>query len=212
MRKIFRFYFSAFVCFVSLAGVAAGVSAQVLINEFVADPARDWDGDGAVNFRDDEWIEIANVGRSPVDLSAYRLADAEGPAAWRYGFSGALAPGEVRIVYGSDSRAWEEANGFPLYGLSLNNGGDRVALYRIAGADTALADECVYAETAARDDRSIGRRNDLPSVWVTFDGHNPCTASCQPPGTGCLPTPNARNTCLTAAERATWGSIKSIYR
>lgn len=212
MRKIFRFCFSAFVCFVALAGFAAGASAQVLINEFVADPARDWDGDGAVSYRDDEWVEIANVGRTAVDLSGYRLADAEGPSAWRYGFAGTLAPGETRVVYGSDARAWEEANGFPVYGLSLNNTGDRVALYRIAGADTALVDEYVYAEIAARDDRSIGRRLDQPATWVTFDGHNPCTASCDPPGTGCLPTPGLRNTCLTAVERATWGAIKSIYR
>lgn len=212
MRNVFRFLSGiapgAFLGF----ALAAQASAQIVINEFVADPARDWDGDGTANYRDDEWVEIRNLGSAPVDLSDYRLADAEGPVVFRYGFAGTLEPGAVRVVYGSDSRAWEEANGFPLYGLSLNNAGDRVSLYRIAGNDAVLVDDYSYGEVAARDDRSIGRRADAPSEWITFDALNPCTASCDPAGTGCFPSPGSPNTCLTPVEPATWGSIKQIYR
>jgi hypothetical protein len=212
MRKIFRFFF--FLALFSTAAVprVSDCAAQLVINEFVADPARDWDGDGALSSRDDEWVEIRNLGAAAVDLSGYRLADGEGSPVWRYGFSGTIAPGGVRIVYGSDSRAWEESSGFPVYGLSLNNAGDRISLYRIAGADTAVVDGCTFVEAAARDDRSIGRRVDAPAVWVVFDAHNPCTAACVPAGTGCYPTPGSANTCTTAVESASWGSIKSIYR
>lgn len=212
MRKIFRFSF--FLALISTAGFAcvSDCAAQIVINEFVADPARDWDGDGALSSRDDEWVEILNLGSAAVDLSGYRLADGEGSPVWRYGFSGAIAPGGVRIVYGSDSRAWEEANGFPVFGLSLNNAGDRISLYRIAGADTSAIDGCTFAEAAARDDRSIGRRVDAPAVWAVFDAHNPCTSACVPAGTGCIPTPGSANTCTTEAESVSWGSIKSIYR
>jgi hypothetical protein len=211
MRKIFRFLLCCACCCAQLSLLPAPAPAQVVVNEFVADPARDWDGDGAANFRDDEWIEIRNLGSTPVDLSAYRLADSEGPSVFRYGFAGSIEAGGVRVVFGSDARAWEEANGFPMYGFSLNNTGDRVAIYRLVGADTLLVDEYVYAEAAARDDRSIGRRSDVPSVWITFDGLNECTSSCDPGGTGCLPSPGQPNTCLTPTKRTTWGVIKTMY-
>jgi hypothetical protein len=211
MRKVF--HFCCALCFLSSVVIVCvpDCRAQVRINEFLADPARDWDGDGALNSRDDEWVEIINLGESVVDLGGYRLADGEGRPVWRYEFSGTLGPGAVRIVYGSDSRAWEEANGFPVYGLSLNNTGDRVGLYRIGGADTAVVDDFTYTEVATRDDRAVGRRSDRPDVWVTFDGHNPCT-TCEPAGTGCYPTPDAANACETATESRTWGAIKGIYR
>jgi len=212
MRKIFRFcLFLALFSIVSIPRFS-DCAAQVAINEILADPARDWDGDGALSSRDDEWVEIINLGKTAVDLAGYRLSDGEGSPVWRYGFSGVLEAGAVRVVYGSDSRAWEEANGFSVYGLSLNNTGDRIALYRIAGADTAVVDAYTFAEVAARDDRAIGRRSDSPSIWVAFDAHNPCTAACVPAGSGCYPTPGSVNTCTTATESQSWGSIKSIYR
>jgi len=212
MRKVFRFCYALvlFSCVVFLSAIDC--PAQVAINEFLADPARDWDGDSTLSSRDDEWIEIINRGPNAVDLAGYRLADGDGSPVWRYEFSGSLGPGAVRVVYGSDSKAWEESNGFPVYGLSLNNAGDRIRLFRVAGADTALIDEYAYAEIAARDDRAIGRRADAPDLWVTFDGYNPCTSNCNPAGSGCYPTPDGRNTCVTATESRTWGSIKSLYR
>ena len=62
----------------------------------MADPARDWDGDGALSSRDDEWVEIINLGKAAVDLAGYRLSDGEGRPVWRYGFSGVLEAGAVR--------------------------------------------------------------------------------------------------------------------
>ena len=209
MRNIFRFFYRLALCVLALS---APSSAQILLNEFVADPARDWDGDGVADYRNDEWIEVRNAGATAVDLAAYRLADLEGPGVFRYGVAGTLDPGSVRVVYGSDAKAWEEANDFPVYGLSLNNTGDRVALYRIAGTDTVLEDSFSFAEVAARDDRSIGRRCDVPTLWITFDALNPCTATCDPAGSGCSPTPGSQNVCLVSASPATWGSIKAIYR
>jgi hypothetical protein len=212
MRKVFHFCF-----FLVLVSCTGGVrvpdcSAQVAINEFMADPARDWDGDGALSSRDDEWVEIVNLGKSAIDLAGYRLADGTGGPVWRYEFSGFLEPGAVRIAYGSDSRAWEESSGFPVYGLSLNNAGDCVRLYRIAGTDTSVVDSYIFTEASTRDDRAIGRHVDSPSVWLIFDALNPCSASCEPAGTGCYPTPGSKNNCATATESRSWGAIKSIYR
>ena len=211
MRKAFRFSFLAVTLVLSVFTIGSAVSAQIVLNEFMADPASDWDGDGVYSYRDDEWVEIANLGVSTTDLSGYYLADAEGPPVWRYGFSGQLSPGEVLIVYGSDSRAWEESAGFPIYGLSLNNTGDELRLYRVAGEDTALVDLYVFGDKAADDDRSVGRRPRLTDIWIMFDGLNPCSATCDPPSSGCDPTPGQPNDCTMETGSESWGSIKSRY-
>ena len=212
MRKVF--HVCSILVLISCTGAvhAPDCLAQIAINEFLADPTRDWDGDGTVSSRDDEWVEITNLGKSAVDLNGYRLADGEGRPVWRYEFALILAPGGVAIVYGSDSHAWEEAKGFPMYGLSLNNSGDCIRLYHIAGADTSLIDTYTYTEAAARKDRAIGRRSDSPGTWVIFDAWNPCTTTCTPAGTGCYPTPGSKNACTTATEPRSWGAIKSMYR
>lgn len=212
MRKLFLF-FIPFLAFSISVTVPVSVSrAQVLINEFLADPARDWDGDGQVSFRDDEWVEIVNYGESAVDLSGYLLTDGEGEPVWRYGFSGLLEPGHVRVVYGSDSRAWEQSEGFPVYGLSLNNTGDRLALYMVSGYDTVIVDEYTYEDKAAEDDRSVGRSAQDPESWAVFDAFNPCSENCVPEGNGCVPTPGSTNECLTGTQSESWGKIKHKYR
>jgi hypothetical protein len=192
--------------------LCAACAAQVVINEVLADPARDWDGDGQYDYRNDEWIEIVNRSEGAVDLATYLVADGGGEPVWRYGFAGTLAPGGVMVVFGSESRAWEEANGFPVYGLSLNNTGDIVSLYRISGGETLLVDTCVFDDRVAEDDRSIGRPLNDQTAWEVFDALNPCADRCDPAGNGCIPTPGSPNDCLTATERRSWGSIKKEYR
>jgi len=139
------------------------------------------------------------------------LRDGEEPVLWRYGFSGVLESGEVRVVFGSDSRLWEESNGFPVYGLSLNNSGDTVSLFRCHGTDTVLVDEIVYEDYAADDDRSAGRNAEDPLIWELFDAYNSYSGSGSVAGNGCLPTPGTVNTCVTDAEDSSWGVIKSLY-
>ncbi|UCF05532.1 MAG: lamin tail domain-containing protein [bacterium] len=211
MRKVFHFFILLVTAVFTTLTIPAVSGSQVLINEFLADPARDWDGDGVTNFRDDEWIEIINGGEAAVDLDGLYLADGDGEIVWRYGFTGSLAPGAVRIVFGSDSRVWEEANGYPIYGLSLNNAGDRLSLYRVSGTDTLLVDSYVYEDMAADDDRSVGRDERHLGTWVIFDAYNPCSERCVPAGAGCIPTPGQTNGCITSTRLESWGSIKRIY-
>jgi hypothetical protein len=187
--------------------------AQVLINEILADPASDWDGDAAVGSRDDEWVEIVNVGSAPVDLSGLRLGDSAGGYDWRYGFSTTLPAGAVLVVYGSESLAWEALNGFPAYGLSLNNSGDTVYLYELSEGDTTVIDAYTYASFEVADDRATGRMPDGSATWSVFDGLNPYTGSTPPLGSGCLPSPGHANDCTIElpVEHETWGAIKALY-
>ena len=97
-----------------------------VLNEFVAGPARDWDGSGTFSTRDDEWIEVYNPGSEAVDLAQYLLTD--GARLPRYAFTGVLGAGERLLVFGKDAYDWEKANGHPAYGLSLSNSGDAVML------------------------------------------------------------------------------------
>jgi hypothetical protein len=189
-------------------GLAQPCRAQIFINEILADPGFDWNGDGSVSSRDDEWVEIVNAGPAPVVLDDYRISDA---GIFRFGFAGTLVPGGLKVVYGSTSVAWEGANGLSAVGLSLNNAGDTVRLWRIAGPDTLLADSYTYAPFEVLDDRSTARVPDGAVGWQLFDARNPYTGTTPPFGTGCAPTPGGSNTCPTAVLPLGWGGVKQLY-
>ena len=191
-------------------GVAQPCAGQLRINEVLADPGRDWNGDGTVSYRDDEWVEIVNAGPTPVVLDDYRLSDG-GTRVLRYGFSGTLPSGGVQLVLGSASVAWETANGLSSVGLSLNNAGDTVNLWHLSGADTLLADSYTYVAFEVVDDRSTARMPDGADTWRLFDGLNPYTGTVPPLGTGCPPTPGGSNHCPTALEPQAWGAVKQLY-
>src|SRR5205085_11965882 len=110
--------------------------SSLKLNEFLAGPARDWDGSGTLSTRDDEWIEVVNAGAAALDLSGYLLTD--GDKLPRFAFGGTLAAGAARVVYGKESVDWERASGNPVFGLSLANTGDSVMLWQVVGADTVL--------------------------------------------------------------------------
>jgi Lamin Tail Domain len=196
-----------------IGGVAVAASPDtiepLMLNEILADPQRDWNGDGLLNSRDDEWVEIVNVGISAVTLDDYRLAGAD--TSWRYGFSGGLAPGGVLVVYGNQSYAWETANGAPRFGLRLTNTGGTIGLWRVASEDTVLVDSYTFLDHEADPDRSTGRLPDGGGLWRVFDALNPYIGTTLPLGTGCAPSPGALFLCPTPARPTTWGDLKARY-
>ena len=179
----------------------------LVLNEILAGPARDWDGDGVFDARKDEWVEIRNDGGALVDLAPYRLADADSTI--RFAFAGALAPGGVLLVTGTAALDWQRAVGRSATGLSLNNSGDTVHLFRIDGADTVAVDVKTYNSIEGASDRSTGR---FGVGWVLFDALNKYTGSGEPKGNGCPPTPGGENGCTTKVSETTWGWLKEHYR
>ena len=193
------------------AGYAPPAPADDLrLSEFLAGPARDWTGDGVADARADEWVEVTNAGGAPVELASYRLADADSTI--RFAFSGTLLPGQFALVTGQAALDWQRANGRTATGLSLNNAGDTVRLFRIDGADTVEVDTKTYNSIEGASDRSAGRLDPLQDAWSLFDGLNPYTGSGDPQGTGCSPTPGLGNGCTTDTRKTTWGAIKMMYR
>ncbi len=199
-------------CLTVMAALAPQGVADVRLNELLADPASDWDGDGVVDSKLDEWVEIVNTGTAAVDLSSYRISDASAGESFRFALSGSLAPGEVRVYYGSDVVTWQAANGVGQFGFSLNNGGDTVSLYEVNGADISVTDAQAYVTVEVADDRSFGRMPSGSGGWVIFDGLNPYTGSQPPTATGCNPSPGETVACPTPTQASTWGRIKALYR
>jgi len=199
-------------CLLVVAALASPGAAQVHLNEMLGDPATDWNGDGTVDPKLDEWVEIVNIGTSSVDLSNYRISDASAGTDFRFALSGTLAAGEVRVVFGSDVVAWQAANAVGQFGLSLNNSGDTITLYEVSGMDVQIADTHTYVSAEIADDRSAGRMPNGTGDWVIFDGLNPYTGQQPPVPTGCAPSPGSTVSCPNATQSSTWGTVKALYR
>ncbi|MCP4574269.1 MAG: lamin tail domain-containing protein [bacterium] len=198
-----------------LALGAVPAAGQLIINEILADPATDWDGDGAVDYRSDEWVEILNAGAAAVDLSTYGLMDASATMP-RLLLSGSLGAGETLLVLGSAAVAWQEAVGLAASGLSLNNSGDEVVLVQVTSVDPPAfeeVDRAIYPDHAADDDRACGWDTHR-TEWILYDGLTPYGGDRLPVGTGCPPTPGARNLCNGQVETTpmSFGTAKAMYR
>jgi hypothetical protein len=163
---------------------ASRACADVVINEILPGPGCDWSSNGTFNSTEDEWIELMNTSSSPVDLTGYYLSDAG--AVPRCGFQGALEPGEHLFVTGEHAVDWEALNGFPAVGLSLNNSGDVVYLFRTVGAVPVVVDSLAYTGTDARADVSLGR---IPDGTGAFRACDALTLA----GAGPQPTPGGAN-------------------
>lgn len=186
-------------------------ASTIRINEICPGPARDWDGSGAFSSRDDEWVELINLGAAPVVLDGHVLTD--GDSIPRMGLSGLLGAGERLIIYGKTSYDWERATGHPAFGLSLGNSGDSVILWEVAGAETLVVDAYTYRAHEAAADRASARMPESGSAWTLFDGLNPYVGTLLPAGNGCEPTPAAENACgQTPAVTRSWGQVKTLYR
>jgi hypothetical protein len=212
MRVVSAFLALLFAAVIHLPVAArpACADSALKLSEILAGPATDWDQSGAFSSRDDEWVEVVNVGIASLDLQGFFLTD--GDSIPRFAFSGTLGAGAQRVVYGKESTDWERANGFPVFGLSLANTGDSVLLWQVVGAETTLVDSYSYRSHEAAADRSVARAVGT-GVWTVFDGLNPYTGTTPPLGNGCRPTPGTPNACSTTPARSeSWGAIKRAYR
>jgi hypothetical protein len=162
----------------------AASAAQVGLNEVLPAPAADWNQNGIPSSSEDEWIEIFNGGSEPVGVSGWFVADATGTP--RVGLEGDLAPGEHLFLTGELAADWEALNGYPAVGLSLNNSGDTVTLFRVASAETTVVDSLAYTGSEVDPDVSLGRLPDGTGGWIVCD-------ALAPGGTGPQPTPGGAN-------------------
>jgi len=103
---------------VNLAG------ANVMINEMLPNPAKDWNGNGDISGMDDEFIELYNSGNESVDVSGYVLKDTvyrSTPGEYALPKGTVIGPGEFLIIFVSKS------------GVFQGNDGDAINLYDPSG-------------------------------------------------------------------------------
>ena len=193
-----------------LAGADAA-SCDVRLNEFMAGPSRDWNGDGLFSARDDEWVELIDTGTSDMDLSLFLVSD--GDSTFRWGGSGTIHAGEHLCLFGSDAVTWEHDHGRGTVGFSLANAGDKVILWQVEGADTVVIDSYAYKPHEGASDRAVGRLPDGTGAWSLYDGLDLYTGTLDPRGNGCNPSPRLANACTNSPTgAATWGRMKAAYR
>ena len=198
-------------CIVLLLAVAGGAGAQLQLAEALCSPTSDWDGGGAFDSRDDEWIEIRNAGSAPVGLDGVYFRDGTGTN-YHHGFAGTLGAGEVLVVYGRDAVAWQAARGETLTGLSLNNSGDRLELWRDVDGQAVLLDSVDVPAHAAASERSFARALQ-GGQWLLYDGLSLYSGTATPGSTGCTPSPGVANACggSVATFQASLSQLKARF-
>ncbi|HWO01188.1 MAG TPA: lamin tail domain-containing protein, partial [Blastocatellia bacterium] len=145
------------------------IKDPLVINEFLADPADgasgDANGDGTRSSSQDEFVEIVNRTAEPIDVSSYKLSDAD---AIRHVFAAGtvIPPFEAAVVFGGGSPkgAFGNAADNQLVfkastgGLSLNNGGDTIKLEDTQGR---IVQEIKFGAPEGGAGQSINRDPDL---------------------------------------------------
>jgi len=206
-----KFYLGAAALLVAFTPSAGFCGLSV--NELMADPASDWDGDGTYNYRDDEWVEIYNAGPGHVNLGEYILSDHNGLRTYGWEDGAVLAVGEALVVYGSQAVIWQQANGESAYGFAMSNDGDTVVLTQMGGGNPIIVDSHTFNTYEADDDRASGRAPDGVGEWQIFDALNPYSGTTPPLGNGLEPTPGVPNfgDPPSTAAVGSWGEVKSLF-
>jgi hypothetical protein len=181
----------------------AGAPASVTLNEILADPPPDpngdANGDGVRSSSDDEFVEVINHGAAAVDLSGWSLTDSTNV---RHVFPAGvvLAPGEIYVVFGGGtptgipSRADVASTGT----LSLNNTADTV---RLQDASNVVQDAHAFG-AEANADQSLIRIPDGDGTWTRPHDANLVWDY----------SPGALNAGPSAVSSASWGEIKALYK
>lgn len=183
--------------------VAENQVPGVWLNEFLADPPPDpngdANGDGVRHSADDEFVEIINRSDSPVDVSSWSLADS---ASVRHVFPDGLvlAPGQLYVVFGGGTPTGiQSANATASTGtLSLNNTSDQV---RLLDAADAVRDSHGYG-SEANADQSLIRLPDGDGAWT-----RPLDA-----GFSWRYSPGQLNAAPSAIDATSWAHVKAMFQ
>ncbi|MFN8176967.1 MAG: lamin tail domain-containing protein [bacterium] len=181
----------------------AEAAASVALNEILADPPPDpngdANGDGVRSSSDDEFVEIINHGAAAVDLSGWSLTDS---TSVRHVFPAGLvlAPGEIYVVFGGGtptgiaSRSDVASTGT----LSLNNTADTV---RLQDAADVVQDAHTYG-AEANADQSLIRMPDGTGAWTRPHDANLLWNY----------SPGRLNAGPSAVSSSSWAEIKALYK
>ena len=167
----------------------AAPPAALVINELLADPAADDDttpevegdanGDGTRDSSQDEFVEIANTGNQPLDLSGYTLTDEAGDA-YTFPEGAQVQPSEAAVVFGGGAPTGIPGS-FVDTGLpSLANGGDGLTLADASGTALASVSYGGEDEPDATMNQSITRAPEFTGAFAQHSEVAPSGAAFSP--------------------------------
>jgi hypothetical protein len=168
--------------------VPPGVS--LLINEMLYDPSNsgldgDANGDGVYAQNEDEFIEFLNLSTQPLDLSGFKIYDAEALAAnspsHEFPAGSIVAPGKAIVVFGGGTPTGSFGGAVVQTSTSgdmnLNNAGDFVTVTDTAGNVVVTFD----IEPLSNNPNESYTRN--PDITGDFEQHSDNTPLLFSPGT-----------------------------
>jgi hypothetical protein len=135
--------------YAALTSTQPAANGTLIISEVMADNVSYPAADGVVY----DWIEIQNVGTSPVDLNGYSLSDnAAKPSQWKFP-AVTLQPNGCIVVYASGLNSTD--NGVLHANFGLRAEGESILLYNKNGQ---VLDHIEYDNL--REDQSLKRQSD----------------------------------------------------
>jgi phosphatidylserine/phosphatidylglycerophosphate/cardiolipin synthase-like enzyme len=130
-------------------------SHLVVINEFLANPESDWNGDG-YNDSDDEWIELYNPGDLVVNIGGWILDDKLGPSGssdpYTIPFGCFIKPKGYKVFFGNETD------------VILNDFGEE-SVHLMDEGETVVDS---YSFDGTTDDATFGRYSDGSENWEDF--------------------------------------------
>lgn len=166
------------------------LQASLIFNEVLYDPSNsgldgDANGDGTYAQSEDEFVEIINLSTQAIDLSGYTLYDDEnlavGTPNHTFPSGSIVGPGKAIVVFGGGTPAGSFGGAVvqtSTFGdLNLNNAGDALYLYNVAGEELLSFD----IEPLSNNPNEAYTRN--PDITGDFEQHSANSTLLFSPGT-----------------------------
>jgi hypothetical protein len=173
----------------------------VAINEVLADPPDDANGDGVFDAYEEEFVELYNAGTASIDLSGWTLSDDDSPGSeFVFPEGTVIEPNGFVTLFGGGSPVGLPGPVFTddgRIGNGLSNTGDTVYLSR-AGE---LVDEFTFASEGNHDESMI-RVPDGFGPWTrpSLEGESWSYSPQASNGGGSVQT-----------DMTSWGAVKSLF-
>lgn len=154
------------------------ITPDIVLNEILADPAGDANGDGTTDTGDDEFLEFVNTGNSNLDISNWTIEDALNTT-HTFDDPTILKPMQAIVVFGGGTPTGDFGGSMTQTagGLSLNNGGDDLILKNDSGV------EIINYTYGGATDQSETRSPDLTGDFADHTSADTDDGSAFSPGT-----------------------------
>lgn len=146
---------------------------DIVLNEFLADPDGDANGDGSTDSDDDEFLEFVNTGTADLDISDWTIEDSNSTT-HTFENPTVLKPNQAVLVFGGGTPTGKFGGAIvqTTGSLSLNNSGDDIILKNNSGIEII---RYTYGGTEGSSNQSFTRSPDLTGNFTdhsTADTHD----------------------------------------